>query len=189
MGLSKEQNVLIQTVKEAGKVSGKTLFAKMVCYLQKERNEKISYEFDGKFPQGHYTLEFDKDLQLLINDGIILEKKINIPSSGTVQIEKFEYELGPKRVETNLPERTVLKIKSIVREYGGVSSTDISNYDHELYVNKSKSRGSFELKKHREEETKHFLEKAGNDPQKALELFLKEKEREVAALKKAGSVA
>lgn len=189
MGLTKEQKVLVQIVREAGKVSGKTLFAKMVCYLQKERGEKLGYEFDGKFPQGHYTLEFDKDLKLLVDGGIISENKIRIPFSGTGRIEKFEYELGPKRVEAGLPEKTVLKVRSIVREYGRVSSTDISNYDHELYVNKSKSRGSFELKKHGEEETKHFLEKTGNDPQRALELFLKEKEREVAALKKAGSVA
>jgi len=184
MKWTKEKQVLAEMVRGADKINGKTVFAKMVCYLQKERGEKLDYQFDNNFPRGHYTYDFDNDLRDLIEEGFIKEDKVNVPYA---RQEKCVYSLGNKKLENNLlTETTKKRIKSIIREYAKRSGTELSVYDHELYRNKIKFRSSFELRDYRKNNKRRLLEETGNNAEKAFDLFLNEKEFELKKIRKMG---
>lgn len=169
MEWTRGKKILARLVKVAQKIEGKTVYAKMVCYLEKEREQKIPYRFDNKFPHGHYCLDFQHDLSELMENGFIDKQEIK-----TNPGKKFIYTPTPKLeyAEIKLSPRMEKSIVSILHQYKRYSSFEIEQYDHDIYRDKTRTDSSKGIREFRTTQMKQLLKEAKGNKEKALDLFL-----------------
>ena len=163
------KKILAQMIKKAHKIEGKTVFAKMVCYLEKERGQDIPYCFDDSFPHGNYCMDFHHDLVELRENGFINREQVK-SNAGT----KFTYAPTQKLMDTEikLSQKMQRSIVSILHQYLRYSSSEIEQYDHDIHRDRLKTNSAKEIREFRKEQMKKVLKEAEGNREKALDLFL-----------------
>jgi len=169
--LTRRELFVAEFVKQAKKIEGRTLFVKMLCYLEKERGVPTEFKFNPDGKHGHFDPACLQTLDELIALGLVRQE--TEPTPYGPDKPKYIY-YGTDRLndlETRLTPKERRQVKSILDEYLHYSSNEITHYDHDVYRDKRRQPSTWAIKSARLEEDAQLIKETGSE-EKALELLL-----------------
>ena len=175
--------ILAQLLLDSKKINGKTLFAKMTCYLELEKGIKTGFSFNPNEKYGHYDREFDAELKKLVAEGLIRVEHED-PNRPNMEFYYPTEKLMQEKI--NLDELTKKKSMSIVTEYSGFSPREIKTYDHAVHRDKKQIRVEKKIKEENLKHEKEYLRKSKNNMEEAAHLWFNDLKDQVKTLKDEG---
>ncbi len=173
LNLNRKAIFLAQLIREAGRIEGEKKLAKMLCYIEKERNIKTGFQFNKNYAHGHYTFEIKEETAKLQNEKLIEFVEEHSTGYWGEPIKKHIFKATQKLKSTDLPLTPAEKraVHSIYREYAPFSGNQIEHYDHEVYRH-GKMRADIEFKRHTIQNTQKLINKHKGNEKAALAEWL-----------------
>lgn len=171
--MNKKTAIIAQLIKEAGEIDSEKKLAKMLCYIEKERNIKTGFKFNKNYAHSHYTFEIKEETERLKEKGLIKFRVEKGAEYWNSSLKKHIFIATDKLKNQKLPltDKEKRAVHSIYREYSNYSPKEIERYDHAVYRDK-KTRTNVEFREYSLKRTKRLIRKHKGNEEAAFKEWL-----------------